>query len=128
VDGVLSEDDPENFWVSDPAKEKTSWLLLDIAKTVPVKEVRLQFRGIYGVFWFVPTTVGIEVSEDGKAFESVATPSDVPKEGDPYSPRLWPYPVGKSARYIRVNLGPSQHLAAPYPGTLELTEIQVGGQ
>ena len=128
VDGVLAEDDPENFWVSDRAKEKTSWLLLDLGKTAPIKEVRLQFRGIYGVFWFVPSSVGIEVSEDGKAFETVATSSDVPKEGVPYSPRLWAYPVGKSARYLRVNRGSSQHVSAPYPGTLELTEIQVGAQ
>ena len=128
VDGVLADDAPENFWVSDRAKEKTSWLLLDLGKTAPIKDVRLQFRGIYGVFWFVPSSVGIEVSEDGKAFEAMATSSDVPKEGAPYSPRLWPYPVGKSGRYLRVDLGPSQHVAAPYLGTLELTEIQVGGR
>jgi hypothetical protein len=128
VDGILAEDDPENFWVHDPSKEKTAWLIVDLGRTVNIKEVRLQFRGIYGAFWFVPTTVSFEVSDDGKEFSSVATSQDVPKEGTTYSPRLWTYPIGKPGRYLRVNLGPSQHVAAPYAGTLELTEIEVSEQ
>jgi hypothetical protein len=128
VDGVLAEDDPENFWVHDPPKEKTAWVLLDLGKTISIKEAQLQFRGIYGVFWFVPTSVSFEVSEDGKQFKSVSTSQAVPKEGAPYSPRFWSYPIGKPARYLRVTLGPSQHVGKPFPGTLELTEIQVFGQ
>jgi hypothetical protein len=125
VDGILCADDPDNFWVSDPAKEKTARLLIDLGKPGPIKEVRLQFRGIHGVYWFIPSTIGVAVSDDGKAFESVACPTAVPKEGTAYAQQPWTCSVGKPARYVRVSLGPSQHTNPPFAGTLELTEIQV---
>jgi hypothetical protein len=52
---------------------------------------------------------------------------DVPKEGADYSPTLWAYKIGMKARYLRLTLGPSQHVGAPYAGMLELTEIEVSG-
>ena len=125
MDGILSAEDPDNFWVSDPAKERTARLLIDLGKSMPIKEVRLQFRGIHGDYWFIPSTIGVEVSEDGKAFQSVVCPTAVPKEGTPYSRQLWTCAVGKRGRYVRVNLGLSQHTNPPFAGTLELTEIQV---
>jgi len=128
VDGIYAEDDGENFWVHDPWREPTAWVAIDLGKAVRVREVRLQFRGLYGVFWFIPTTVGLSVSPDGTTFAPAVVSERVPKEGAEYAPALWAYPLGQEGRVVRVELGPSQHVNEPYPGTLELVEVEVIGE
>ncbi|MCE5218357.1 discoidin domain-containing protein, partial [bacterium] len=118
TDGVYAEEDGQNFWVHDLRKEKTAWVQVDLGKPVAVKEVRLQYRGIRRQFWFVPTSLRFEVSEDGERFEDAGESSRVPQEGAAYSPKLWAYPIGKTGRYLRIHLGQSQHVEEPYAGTL----------
>ncbi len=128
TNGVYAQEDGEDFWVDDVHKEKTSWVSIDLGKPAAIKEVRLQYRGIYGNFWFIPTTVSFAVSQDGVEWTDAGTSTQVPVEGTPYSPKLWAYPIGKEGRFVRITLGPSQHVAEPFPGTLELVEVEVGGQ
>jgi hypothetical protein len=98
---------------------------LDLGAVRPVTEVRLQLRGLYGAYWFVPETVQLLASTDGEEFAPVASLGTLPREGAPYSPELLSMPVGREARFLRLRLGPSQHRGEPFPGTLELTEIEV---
>ena len=47
-----------------------------------------------------------------------------------YSADFWRYKVAggsRPGRYLRVELGASQHLEEPWAGTLELVEVQVLG-
>lgn len=125
TDGVLAQDDPQNFWVHDVAKGESAWLTVDLGAARMVGQVRLQFREIHGRFWFVPTGVSIAVSDDGEAFETVLESTQVPREGAAYSPDFWSYPCARTARHVRVLLGASQHSGDKYAGCLELTEIEV---
>lgn len=125
TDGVLAQDDGENFWAHDPSVETTPMVTVDLGAVKPVREVRLQYRGLYGQFWFIPTTITIEVSSDGVDWHYGLETDRVPVEATPYSPELWSYPVVARARYLRLTLGPSQHVMDPYPGVVELTEIEV---
>lgn len=127
TDGVWCQDDPMNFWAHDPAKEKTAHLVVDLGESKAIKEVHIQFRGLYGTFWFVPSKVSFAVSEDGKEYRTVAATEDLPKEGDPYRAEFRKYAVDAKGRYVRLELGPSQHTREPYPGVLELTEIEILG-
>ncbi len=128
VDGAGTEHDPENFWAHDPAKEKTAWVCVDLGQSVPIHQVRLGFRNLGGQYAFIPESVGVAVSEDGKDFAVVLDSKEVPAEGAKYSNRPWVYKVGKTGRYLRINLGPSQRKQPTHAGTLELTEIQVLGK
>ena len=125
VDGVLAQDDPMNFWVHDVTKEESASVTVDLGEACGIGDVRLQFREIHGVFWFVPTRLAIAVSSDGGEYETVLESERVPREGTHYSPDFWPYRCGRTARYVRVSLGPSQHTGDRYAGCLELTEIEV---
>ena len=125
VDGVFAQDDPMNFWVHDVAKEKTASVTLDLGQAREIGEVRLQFREIHDVFWFVPTRLAIAVSSDDEEYETVLESDRVPREGAPYSPEFWSCPCARTARYVRVSLGPSQHTGDRHTGCLELTEIEV---
>jgi len=127
TNGILAQDDPQDFWVHDPSKEKTAWVVVDLGESKAIKEVRLQFRGLYGQFWFVPSSLAFEVSDDGERFQQVMTSQAVPKEGSEYSPDLRTCEIGMKGRYLRLTLGASQHVAPPYPGALELTEVEVYG-
>lgn len=127
TDGVWAQDDPENYWAHDPAKGKTAQLVVDLGESKAIKEVHLQFRGLYGVFWFVPSKATFAVSEDGKEYRPVTTTEDLPKEGNPYSAEFRKYAMDAKGRYVRLELGPSQHTGEPFPGVLELTEIEVLG-
>jgi hypothetical protein len=128
VDGIWAEDDPQNFWVHDREKEETAWIVVDLGQVVPIKEVCLQFRGLHGVYWFVPKNVTLAVSDDGEKFETVGQSAEVPLEGSAYSPQFYAYGIGKIGRYVRLELGPSQHVGDQWAGSLELTEVQVFGE
>lgn len=117
-----------NFWAHDASKEKTATITIDLGQSHSLREVGLQFRNIHGVYWFIPQTVAFGVSDDGTQFAPAITSANVPKEGDQYSAEPWRYAIGKRGRYLRVGLGPSQHTGDPYPGLLELTEIEVYGE
>jgi len=125
TDGILSQDDSQGFWAQDPAQDKAPQVTVDLGEVKQVREVRLQFRGLYGTFWFIPSSVTFEVSQDNRQWETALTTDKVPKEGADYSPDFWSYPLGKQARYIRLALGASQHVGDQYAGIVELTEIEV---
>ena len=125
VDGVLSQHDGENFWCHNRDREETAEVTIDLGKTVQVGEVKLQYRGIRDAYWFVPEALTFEVSADGEAYREALTSTDVPVEGDTYSPDLWTYSIDAEARYVRVGLGKSQHAGDQWTGSLELTEIEV---
>jgi hypothetical protein len=125
TDGVLAQHDGEGFWVHDRDAEDTATLTLDLGDTVPVAEVRLQFRGLHGVYWFVPESVSVQVSTDGERFDTAIADAKTPVEGDPYSADLWAYPIHAETRYLRLLLARSQHQGDQYAGTLELTEVEV---
>lgn len=125
VDGVLAQDDGENFWCHDREAEETAHVTVDLGEPTQIREVRLQYRGIHGVFWFVPEDLEFQVSADGQDFRTVARSSAVPVEESPYAADLRSYPIGAEGRYVRVLLGPSQHKGDQYAGTLELTEVEV---
>lgn len=128
TDGILSQDDGYNFWIQDPDREKTATLTVDLGAVQAIREVRLQFRCIHGVYWFVPAAISVAVSQDGAVFIPISNSAEVPKEGTPYSAGLWSCRLGRPARYVRVELGPSQHTKPPFPGVLEVTEIEVQGE
>ena len=128
TDGILAEEDGEDFWVHDVRRERTAWVTVDLGKPVGVKQVRLQYRGIYGQFWFVPEHLSFSVSQDGTHFEEAGATQHVPKEGTEYLPQLWAYDIGKAGRYVRIELGPSQHTGDQYTGSLELVEVEVVGK
>jgi len=125
LDGILSEDDGENFWASDPATDDRRTVTIDLGEVRTLREVRLQFRGIFGVYWFVPTSITIQASDDGESFTDVLTSDSVPKEGAAYSSALWSYAADCRCRFLRLVLGSSQHTMDPYPGVVELTEVEV---
>jgi hypothetical protein len=125
TDGILSQDDSQDFWAQDPATDKTPQVTVDLGEAKQVNEVRLQFRGLYGTFWFIPSNITFEASLDSQQWETVLTTAKVPKEGAAYSPDLSSYPLGKQARYVRLTLGASQHVGDQYAGIVELTEIEV---
>jgi len=125
VDGVLSDVDGENFWCSDKDKEATATVVVDLGASVSIGEVRLQFRGLYGVFWFLPESTGFDVSDEGETWTAALDTRDVPHEGDAYLGDLRRYSIGKPGRYVRVRLGPSQHRGDRWAGCIELTEIEV---
>ena len=125
VDGILAQFDGENFWCHDRAREETAYITVDLGEAAQVGEVRLQFRGIHGVFWFVPESVAVQVSSDGDSFDTVIESRDVPSEGEAYTPDLWAYEVGREARCVRLLLGKSQHAGDQYAGIIELTEVEV---
>jgi hypothetical protein len=135
VDGLLADERPDYifrtdsppFWASDLARDKTPWILLDLGERTEIKEVRLQFRNLQGKLAFLPSSVALAVSDNGRDFETLLSSDQVPKEGAPYSPQLWPYPIGRAARYLRVSFGPSQRTTDFYPGLIELVELQVFG-
>jgi hypothetical protein len=125
TDGVLAQHDGENFWCHNPKQEPTATVTIDLGEPVRVADVRLQFRGLHGVFWFIPESLEVQVSTDGAAFATIANTRDVPVEGSPYRPDLKLYPVGGEARYVRLVLGPSQHKGDQFAGVIELTEVEV---
>jgi hypothetical protein len=125
TDGVLAQHDGENFWCHDPKLEPTATVTIDLGEPVRIADVRLQFRGLHGVFWFIPESLEVQVSTDGAAFATIANTRDVPVEGSPYRPDLKLYPVGGEARYVRLVLGPSQHKGDQFAGVIELTEVEV---
>ncbi|MHB1456792.1 MAG: discoidin domain-containing protein [Armatimonadota bacterium] len=145
VDGVSAQDNPMGFWVSDPSKENTSSITIDLGKQVEVDEIRLQFRPIDGKYWFVPSSMSFSVSSDGTNFDTISimyldgkggeagpfvSTTNLPKENSSYTPELWRYRVAggsRMGRYIRVELGQSQRVEGPFKGTLELTEIEITG-
>ncbi len=145
TDGWLAQDDGENFWVNDRDSESASWVVIDLGKSLPISEVQLQFRDIGGTYWFIPSVLSFSTSEAGQEWSPLtfltvhegggeAGPwlqtNHVPKEGAPYSADFWRYKVAggsRPGRYLRVELGASQHLEEPWAGTLELVEVQVLG-
>jgi hypothetical protein len=124
TDGVLAQFDGENFWCHDRDKEETATVTIDLGEAVRVKDVRLQFRGIHGVFWFVPESIEVQVSTDGEHYETVTAGGKTPVEGDAYKADLWSYEIGGEARHVRLLLGKSQHKGDQYEGTIELTEVE----
>jgi hypothetical protein len=127
TDGILAQDPGDNFWAHDAAREKTAWVVVDLGAERDISEVRVQFRHLDGVFWFVPSSITIETSDIGAQYVTVTAFPQLPKEGAPYSPDFWRCPVSARGRYVRLLLGPSQHTEQPLPGTLELTEIEIEG-
>ena len=127
VNGICAQHHQADYWAHDPAKEKTATLVVDTGTVVGIKEARIQFRESDGLFRYVPESVSFDVSVDGKTFEPVGTLTNVPKEGAPYSTPFGVCRIGKKARYVRINLGPSQCINEndPYPGMLQLAEVQV---
>jgi hypothetical protein len=71
-----------------------------------------------------------QVSDDGQTLTPAGTSTKIPKEDDVVAQGTpaWAYAIGKTGRYLRVNLGASQRKQPPYAGTLELTEVQVLGK
>ena len=128
TDGVLAQHDSENFWCHDPQEEETATVTLDLGEVLPLSEVRLQFRGLHGVYLFIPETLDIEVSTDGEQFALVPGQRAVPLEGDVYQADPWVYPIGTAARYVRLLLGKSQHTGDQFEGVLELVEVEVRRQ
>ncbi len=145
VDGVSAQDNPMGFWANDPAKEKTSSIVIDLDKVVDVDEIRLQFRPLEGKYWFVPSSISFSVSTYGTKFDPISVmyldgnggeagpyvnTTCLPKENSAYTPQLWRYKIAGGnclGRYIRIELGQSQRVEEPYKGTLELTEIEITG-
>jgi hypothetical protein len=143
VDGVSAQDNPMGFWANDPAKEKTSSIVIDLDKVVDVDEIRLQFRPIDGKYWFVPSSISFSVSSYGTKFDPISimyldrnggeagpyvNTTCLPKENSTYNSQLWRYKIAGGnckGRYIRIDLGQSQRIDEPYKGTLELTEIEI---
>ncbi|MBI2302479.1 MAG: discoidin domain-containing protein [Armatimonadetes bacterium] len=128
TDGVYSQDDGKNFWVHDFHQGPVAWVVIDLGKPVNITQVRLQFRGLWGKYWFIPANLGFAVSADGEQFEDAGAADRVPREGDPYDAKPWAYDIDRPGRYLRISLGPSQHLGDQYAGTLELVEVEVTGK
>lgn len=141
VDGFLAQHDAESFWVNDPSRGERSWVTIDLGTVTEIREIKLQFRNIEGKFWFIPSEVTFLTSQDGAAFAPLSitfvdadgtalgpfvTCSHLPKEDSPYISAFWRYrTAGAEGRYLRIDLGRSQHQATPYAGTVELTEVEV---
>ncbi|MCF7818182.1 MAG: sulfatase-like hydrolase/transferase [Kiritimatiellales bacterium] len=126
TDGMLSEANDKNYWASDPQKEKSAWIILDLGEKKEVGDLTLQFRQVSDKYIFATKSVTVELSDDGKNFTELSTSTAVPEEGDSYSPAFWEYPVNAQTRYLRIRLGPSQHTnIKKWAGMLELTEIRV---
>jgi hypothetical protein len=132
TDDVVATFDPDNFWCS-AAGDPEPWVQVDLGRPLPVADAALQFRAAAGkngwyYYQFLPAKVTVEVSLDGAAFEAVVRDSrDVPVEGQLYKPWFYRYPVGRTARYVRVRLGPSQAVEGPLAGCIQLSEVRVHG-
>jgi len=121
TDGALAQDDPQSFWAHDPKEGDSATITLDLGDLLPLDDVRLQFREIYGVYWFLPSRVAVEVSDDGEHWAEAHVTEDLPKEGAVCSPDLLVCPLGRQARFVRVGLSGSQHKGDRWEGLLELT-------
>lgn len=146
TDNNIASDSMENFWVNDPTKEKTSWVIIDMENETEIKEIKLGYRLIENIYRFIPQNVSFEISIDGQTFEpftivayhpentlapagpfvvTTMTPTENSK-GD--NSHLWTYKIsegGKKGRFLKINLGESQCQTDPYKGLLELTEVMV---
>ena len=136
VDGVFDDNDkPQEpwwrndetgFWASDPARDKTPWILIDLGQSKSLTKARLQFRSVAGKYFAVPSSLTFSISDDGRTFRKLSTTRNLPKEGSAYSPEFWPYPIGQAGRYLRIDCGKPQPSTLAQ-GAIEFTEIQVLG-
>lgn len=134
IDGVFDDNekpqepwwrnDETGFWASDPARDKTPWILIDLGQPKPLAKARLQFRGVAGKYFAVPSSLTFSISDDGRIFRELSTSRNLPSEGSAYSPAFWSYPIGQAGRYVRIECGEPQPSKIAQ-GVIEFTEIQV---
>ena len=105
---------------------------IDLGAVTALKEVRATFLQSTGVGIWLPTSVEVAVSDDGKAYRVVASVKhDVPeKQAGPLVKPIGAALKGVRARYVRVrakSVGkiPAWHRAGGIPAWLFVDEIVV---
>jgi len=122
VDEVVSAFDPDNFW-SSANTDPTPSVIIDLERTPSIADVQLQFRPRFDrwyKYYGAPTWVTVEVSVDGRVYEPVIQQSrDVPLDDQIYKQWFYSYPVGRTARYVKLSFGVSKI------GCVQLSEVRI---
>ena len=114
----------ENCWASNEKETAPGWWQVDLGEPQPVREVRVWYRNLAGEYGFVPRTVTIQLSDDGKAWRTAVQASSlVPREGSPYGRTPHAYPVQGQGRYVRLLFEDGSQRANSR--VVELTEVEV---
>jgi len=79
------------------------WLAVELARAEAFSEVQVWYRVIAGVTRFVPRSVTVQSSLDGKQWTTlVSKATDVPKEGDPPDREPRVYPCRGKGKFVRL--------------------------
>lgn len=125
-DGVYGINDPNNCWACGNYQDVGAWWSVDLGQTLPLGKVRVQYRKIGGNYHFVPVSVTIQTksSENSNWTTVVSKSSNVPQEGAAYNNVLYEYPVGGSARYVRLLFEDGGSTYSGYK-LVELVEVEI---
>ncbi|NLF18683.1 MAG: discoidin domain-containing protein, partial [Lentisphaerae bacterium] len=114
----------ENAWASKEGQPGPSWWQVDLGEPQAVREVRVWYRSLAGVYGFVPKAVTLQLSDDGKAWRTVlANSTAVPREGAAYERTPSRYDLQSQGRFVRLLF--EQGTQRPGSTVVEVTEVEV---
>ena len=137
TDGKIGENYGDNFWIGDPSKETTTCVTIDLNATTAIASIRLHCCMRDKRYVYVPRSIKVEVSMDGKTFQpalltSTETPEPVsvfqnfPVEGAAVSKEgAREFNLNSMARYVRLILDPSLHEGDKFAKCAGLSEIEI---
>jgi hypothetical protein len=116
---------PGSIWCCVDDYDVNSWWMIDLGSTKEVGKVQVQYRNLDNRFQFVPVSVTVQASSDGTNWINTVNKSDnVPKAGSVYNAAMFEYPVGVSARYLRLLFEDGGTRYAGYK-VIELREVKI---
>jgi hypothetical protein len=125
-DGVRASQDENNFWASANRQDVGAWWRKDLGNRLSIEKIRIQFRGVDGRYHFVPKTITLQVSDDGKTWTTAVSKSaDVPANNSPYAATMHTYDINAKGRYVRLLFEDGTDDEVNNNKVVELVEVEV---
>ena len=125
-DGVRASQDENNFWASANRQDVGAWWRKDLGNKLSIEKIRIQFRGFDGRYHFVPKTITLQVSDDGKTWTTAVSKSaDVPANNSPYAATMHTYDINAEGRYVRLLFEDGTDDEVNNNKVVELVEVEV---
>jgi hypothetical protein len=125
-DGLRASQDENNFWASANRQDVGAWWRKDLGNRHSIEKIRIQFRGFDGHYHFVPKTITLQVSDDGKTWTTAVSKSaDVPANNSPYAATMHTYDINAKGRYVRLLFEDGTDDEVNNNKVVELVEVEV---